>query len=107
MELLSPRPPATSWVACCCSWLAFGVHIGVALGLAGFIGIYLTVGPDAAAAQIAAIPFSTTNNFALAVIPLFILMGSFATRGGHRHASCSAPRTCGSASCAAGSPWRR
>src|SRR6185503_11151641 len=50
-------------------WLAFGVHIGVALGLAGFIGIYLTVGPDAAAAQ-------------LAVIPLFILMGSFATQAG-------------------------
>ena len=63
-------------------WLAFGVHIGVALGLAGFIGIWLTVGPDAAAAQLAAIPFSTTNNFALAVIPLFILMGSFATQAG-------------------------
>jgi C4-dicarboxylate transporter, DctM subunit len=63
-------------------WLALGVHIGVALGLAGFIGIYLTVGPDAAAAQLAAVPFSTTNNFALAVIPLFILMGSFATQAG-------------------------
>src|SRR5438067_1305611 len=62
--------------------LAMGVHIGVALGLAGFVGIFLTVGPDAAAAQLAAIPFSTTNNFALAVIPLFILMGSFATQAG-------------------------
>src|SRR5438067_462092 len=63
-------------------WLALGVHIGVALGLAGFLGIYLTVGLDAASAQLAAIPFSTTNNFALAVIPLFILMGSFATQAG-------------------------
>jgi tripartite ATP-independent transporter DctM subunit len=63
-------------------WLALGVHIGVALGLAGFLGIYLTVGHDAAAAQLAAIPFSTTNNFNLAVIPLFILMGSFATAAG-------------------------
>ena len=62
--------------------LTLGVHIGVALGLAGFLGIFLTVGPDAAAAQIAAIPFSTTNNFNLAVIPLFILMGSFATVAG-------------------------
>jgi len=62
--------------------LASGVHIGVALGLAGFLGIFLTVGPDAAGAQIAAIPFSTTNNFNLAVIPLFILMGSFATVAG-------------------------
>src|SRR5213079_1963476 len=63
-------------------WLALGVHIGVALGLAGFLGILLTVGPDAAGAQFAAIPFSTTNNFNLAVIPLFILMGSFATAAG-------------------------
>jgi tripartite ATP-independent transporter DctM subunit len=62
--------------------LCLGAHIGVALGLAGFAGIYLSVGPDAALAQIAAIPFGTTNSFALAVIPLFILMGSFATVSG-------------------------
>ncbi len=62
--------------------LALGVHIGVALGLAGFLGIFLTVGLDAAAAQLGTIPFSTTNSFTLAVIPLFILMGSFATQAG-------------------------
>jgi len=60
-------------------WLALGVHIGVALGFCGFIGIYLSVGPDAAFAQLATIPFSTTNSFDLAVIPLFILMGALAT----------------------------
>ncbi|MGH8764388.1 MAG: TRAP transporter large permease [Burkholderiales bacterium] len=60
-------------------WLALGVHIGVALGLSGFLGVYLSVGPDAAFAQLATIPFSTTNSFDLAVIPLFILMGSLAT----------------------------
>ena len=80
--LLTPDVAGYIVVGLLLAWLAFGVHIGVALGLAGFIGIYLTVGPDAAAAQLAAIPFSTTNNFALAVIPLFILMGSFATQAG-------------------------
>ena len=80
--LLAPDVAGYIVVGLLLLWLAFGVHIGVALGLAGFIGIYLTVGPDAAAAQLAAIPFSTTNNFALAVIPLFILMGSFATQAG-------------------------
>jgi C4-dicarboxylate transporter DctM subunit len=62
--------------------LVLGAHIGVALGLAGFLGIFLSVGPDAAFAQLTAIPFGTTNSFALAVIPLFILMGSFATVSG-------------------------
>jgi len=60
--------------------LALGVHIGIALGLGGILGIYLAIGPDAAWAQLATIPFSTTNSFDLAVIPLFILMGSLATQ---------------------------
>ena len=79
MPLLPPEVAGSIVVGLLLLWLALGVHIGVALGLAGFIGIYLTVGPDAALAQIATIPFTTTNSFALAVIPLFILMGSFAT----------------------------
>lgn len=62
--------------------LTVGVHIGVALGLGGFIGMYLAIGPDAALAQMATIPFGTTNSFTLAVIPLFILMGSLATQAG-------------------------
>src|SRR5947207_2473678 len=80
--LLAPDVAGYIVVSLLIVWLALGVHIGVALGLAGFLGIYLTVGLDAASAQLAAIPFSTTNNFALAVIPLFILMGSFATQAG-------------------------
>ena len=62
--------------------LGSGVHIGVALGLAGVWGTFLAIGPDAAWAQLATIPFSTTNSFTLAVIPLFILMGSLATQAG-------------------------
>ena len=72
MELLSPQLAGWIVVGLLLVWLTLGVHIGVALGLAGFLGIYLTVGPDAALAQIATIPFSTTNSFTLAVIPLFI-----------------------------------
>ncbi|MCA8929663.1 MAG: TRAP transporter large permease [Alphaproteobacteria bacterium] len=62
--------------------LGFGVHIGVALGLCGVLGTLLVIGFDAAIAQMATIPFSTTNSFTLAVIPLFILMGSLATQAG-------------------------
>lgn len=82
MPLLSPEVTGYLVFGLLILWLVLGVHIGVALGLAGFLGIYLSVGPDAAFAQIAAIPFGTTNSFALAVIPLFILMGSFATVSG-------------------------
>ncbi|MBT5264830.1 MAG: TRAP transporter large permease [Rhodospirillaceae bacterium] len=60
--------------------LAAGVHIGVSLGLGGLIGMALAISPDAALAQLASVPFATTNSFALAVIPLFVLMGSLATQ---------------------------
>jgi tripartite ATP-independent transporter DctM subunit len=79
MPLLTPEVAGYLVVGLLLVSLALGVHIGVALGLFGFLGIYLTVGPEAALAQLTAIPFGTTNSFALAVIPLFILMGSFAT----------------------------
>ncbi len=62
--------------------LAAGVHIGVSLGLGGILGIFLAINPNAAWAQLATIPFSKTNNFDLAVIPLFILMGALATQAG-------------------------
>ncbi|WP_212525681.1 TRAP transporter large permease [Actibacterium sp. MT2.3-13A] len=62
--------------------LVAGAHIGVSLGLGGLLGMYLSIGPDAALAQLATVPFSTTNSFTLAVIPLFILMGSLATQAG-------------------------
>ena len=61
-------------------FLAAGVHIGVTLGVGGLLGMYLAIGPDATWAQLATVPFSTTNSFTLAVIPLFILMGSLATQ---------------------------
>lgn len=79
MPLLTPEVAGYIVIGQLLVWLALGAHIGVALGLSGFLGIYLTVGPDAAFAQLSAVPFGTTNSFALAVIPLFILMGSFAT----------------------------
>jgi C4-dicarboxylate transporter DctM subunit len=82
MPLLTPEVAGYIVGGLLVVWLALGAHIGVALGLSGFLGIYLTVGPDAALAQLAAIPFSTTNSFTLAVIPLFILMGSFASAAG-------------------------
>ncbi|MDA0983747.1 MAG: TRAP transporter large permease [Proteobacteria bacterium] len=79
MPLFTPEVTGYIVIGQLLIWLALGAHIGVALGLSGFLGIYLSVGFDAAFAQLSAVPFGTTNSFALAVIPLFILMGSFAT----------------------------
>lgn len=62
--------------------LALGVHIGVALGLAGSVGLLLTLGERAALAQLKTIPYNATAVYSLAAIPTFILMGDFFSRAG-------------------------
>lgn len=78
--MLEPTTISTIVLGLLAVLLIIGTHIGVALGLAGVFGMYFAIGPDAAWAQLAIVPFATTNSFLLAVIPLFILMGSFATQ---------------------------
>lgn len=78
--MLDPATAAIIVVALVGFLLVAGAHIGVSLGLGGLLGMYLTIGSHGAMAQLATVPFSTTNSFTLAVIPLFILMGSMATQ---------------------------
>ena len=78
--MFDPVTAALIAVAIIAFLLVSGAHIGVSLGLGGLLGMYLTVGSYGAMAQLSTIPFSTTNSFTLAVIPLFILMGSMATQ---------------------------
>jgi C4-dicarboxylate transporter DctM subunit len=54
------------------------VPIGVAMGLAGFAGFGVLVGWGPAVSLLSSGPVAVFSNLDLAVIPLFLLMGSFA-----------------------------
>jgi C4-dicarboxylate transporter DctM subunit len=54
-----------------------GVHIGVAMGLIGFLGMAFISGWPAGLAILKTVPFTTFANYGMSVVPLFILMGSF------------------------------
>jgi tripartite ATP-independent transporter DctM subunit len=58
--------------------IALHIPIGVAMALAGMIGFSFLVGWKPAVALLASGPVSVLSNMDLAVIPLFLLMGSFA-----------------------------
>src|SRR5512134_659566 len=62
--------------------IALHIPIGVAMALAGVIGFTFLVGWSPAVALLANGPVSVLSNMDLAVIPLFLLMGSFAGVGG-------------------------
>ncbi len=64
--------------------LAIRIHIGVAMFIAG-AGIYLAISGGEGGAllfTLNTLTFARLSNYDLAVIPLFLLMGQFATHGG-------------------------
>jgi len=58
------------------------VPIGVAMGIAGVLGYGVVAGWGPALALLGKVPLSTVTDYKLAVIPMFVLMGSFAAAAG-------------------------
>ncbi len=59
-----------------------GLSIGAAMALVGFVGFAVLVGFGPALGILKSVPYSTFAHYDLSVIPLFILMGSFAFAAG-------------------------
>ena len=62
--------------------ILLGVRIFVAAGIVGFCGLWALRGFDVAVGVSGHIPFSDTTNYALSVLPLFILIGFLAHNAG-------------------------
>jgi ABC-type polysaccharide/polyol phosphate export permease len=62
--------------------LAAGVHIGVALGASGMVGMIVLIGWQGAMANLRGLPYNTTAVYSLAIVPMFILMGAFFSNAG-------------------------
>ena len=59
------------------------VPIAVAIGLTGFIGTWIVLGrPTAILAQMKTLGYDTFSSYSLSIVPLFLLMGQFATKSG-------------------------
>ncbi len=59
------------------------VPIAVAMGMAGFFGTWYVLGrPAAPLAQMKTLAYETFASYSLSIVPLFLLMGQFATRSG-------------------------
>jgi tripartite ATP-independent transporter DctM subunit len=62
--------------------IVLGIRIFVAAGLVGFFGLWALRGFDKAVGIAGHIPYSDTTNYALSVLPLFILIGHLAHHAG-------------------------
>lgn len=70
------------------------VPIGLAMLLIGFFGTWLVTGSwTPILAQLKGLTYDTFSNYSLSIVPLFLLMGQFATRGGMSQALFKAAET--------------
>ncbi|MFY0691514.1 MAG: TRAP transporter large permease [Paracoccaceae bacterium] len=59
------------------------VPIGVAMFATGFIGTWIVLGrPSATLSQMKTLTYDTFSSYSLSIVPLFLLMGQFATKSG-------------------------
>ena len=63
-------------------FLATGVPVAVAMGVVGIAGMYIGIGELFLVGQLRSLPFATVNEYGLAVLPLFVLMGVLAEASG-------------------------
>ena len=64
------------------SLMALRVPIGIAMGIVGVLGMSLLAGLSPGLNLLANVPLSVLTDYDLAVIPMFILMGAFASHAG-------------------------
>ncbi len=59
------------------------VPIAIAMGLTGFFGTWAVLGrPTPILAQLKTLSYDTFSSYSLSIVPLFLLMGQFATKSG-------------------------
>ncbi len=79
---MSPTVIGALGIAVMLLLMVLRVPIGVAMGVVGSIGFAYMNGWDAAMSLLGLVPYGTVSNFTLTVLPLFVLMGHFATMAG-------------------------
>jgi tripartite ATP-independent transporter DctM subunit len=63
-------------------FLAAGVHIGIAMGVVGLLGMVAVMGISPALGTLSSLPFHYSFEWVFVVLPMFLLLGHFALHGG-------------------------
>ncbi|MEM6309727.1 MAG: TRAP transporter large permease [Pseudomonadota bacterium] len=65
----------------------FRMPIAIAMAVTGFIGSWIIRGsPTAVLSQMKSLPYDVFSSYSLSIVPLFLLMGQFATKSGMSNA---------------------
>lgn len=62
--------------------MAYRMNVGLAMALAGFLGLNYLMGFDKALDILGSVPYRTAAAYTMSVVPLFVLMGNFSSYAG-------------------------
>jgi C4-dicarboxylate transporter DctM subunit len=62
--------------------MALGIHVATSMGIVAIGGMVFSVGLPYAMSNIGSLPYAITSQFAFAVVPMFVLMGTLTTATG-------------------------
>jgi len=69
--------------ACLLGAIFLRVPIAAAMAITGFVGSWIILGhPNAILSQLKSLTYDTFSSYSLTIVPLFLLMGQFATKSG-------------------------
>ena len=74
----------TAWgFAAMLTMIALRMPIAVAMAITGFVGTWVTLGRvDTILNQLKSVTYDTFSSYSLSIVPLFLLMGQFASKSG-------------------------
>lgn len=81
---LALDPPTIGWVTLCMFLilLFIGVPVAASMALGGIYGFWLLAGAESALGTAGSVPFASSSEYIMTVLPLFIVMGTFAGLAG-------------------------
>lgn len=73
--LLSPETAGWVGIVTMLAMVGLGIPVAYAMGIVGFLGSLLLLGPDATQGLMEIVPFATVASYNFGIVPLFVIMG--------------------------------
>lgn len=73
--LISPETAGWVGIVVMLAMVGLGIPVAYAMGIVGFLGSLLLLGPDATQGLMEIVPFATVASYSFGIVPLFVIMG--------------------------------
>lgn len=73
--MVAPETAGWTGIVVMLVMVMFGIPVAYAMGIVGFVGSLVLLGPDATRGLMEIVPFGTVASYSFGIVPLFVVMG--------------------------------